>query len=444
MATAYVHVGQAGLQVAEPLWGLAREHPSAHSWLYDDAGAAHCLLVDCEPRVVRSVARSLRGMVRDDASHVLNAHGSANNWALGFSSLSSDSLDALADSFRRMVERMDWWTGTVVAHSLAGGTGSGLGSRLLLDLRDAYPRQWLISAAVLPFITGDSALQNYNTALALAHVQQHADLALLFENGQLLATHERLEKASSATARGRARPFATMRDLNEQIACSLGGALFPLDSDAGRPRASDLGELVAAVSPLPSLKLAGAQTIRAHSGARPLELQLRRADSSGAGASRVVSRHLPVGSWDHLGAQLVTRLPRFHSGTERTVTLSASAFVRGGAVADVRSMCTKLERALGASPLSPSNVEWHFAPSQSAARGVEQSLSLVSNRTSIEAVLSQTLRRADAQLHAGAYVHHYDRYGCSKTVLRGYVDECWDIVADYRRAAGGGGSTRAC
>ncbi|KAJ1625479.1 Tubulin/FtsZ, GTPase domain-containing protein, partial [Pavlovales sp. CCMP2436] len=167
MATAFVHVGQAGLQVAEPFWELAADHPSARSWLFDDSAHAHCLLVDCEPRVVRSVARSLRWVVRDDAAHVLRAHGSANNWAMGFGSVAPDSLDAIADSLRRMVERMDWWSGTVITHSLAGGTGSGMGSRLLLDIRDAYPRQWLVSAAVLPFPTGDSALQNYNAALAL-------------------------------------------------------------------------------------------------------------------------------------------------------------------------------------------------------------------------------------------------------------------------------------
>lgn len=432
MATAFVHVGQAGLQLAEPFWSLAREHPSAGSWLFDDDGRAHCLLADCEPRVVRTVARSLRGIVRADASHVLNAHGSANNWAMGFTALSPESLDSITDSFRQVVERMDWWSGTVVAHSLAGGTGSGVGSRLLLELRDAYPRQWLVSAAMLPFATGDSALQNYNAALALAHVQEHADLALLFENGQLLADRERLGKEAKRPAE---LQHASMGDLNEQIACALGGALFPLDSESGRPRANDLGELVAAVSPMPGLKLASAHTVHAHPGAQLFDARLRRAGS--ASAARVVSRRQPIGSWDTLSAQLSARLPRFHSGTARAVTLSASAVVRGGSSAEMRSACTKLERALGASPLSPFNVEWRFAPSQNGARGVEQSLSLVSNRTSVEAALSQVLRRAGAQLDAGAYVHHYERYGCSEAVLRGYVDECWDVVANYRHAAGG-------
>jgi hypothetical protein len=359
MATAFVHVGQAGLQVAEPFWELASDHPSARSWLFDDSARAHCLLVDCEPRVVRSVARSLRRVVRDDAAHVLRAHGSANNWAMGFGSVSPDSLDAIADSMRRMVERMDWWSGTVITHSLAGGTGSGLGSRLLLDIRDAYPRQWLVSAAVLPFPTGDSALQNYNAALALAHVQQHADMALLFENQQLLGAHER----QGRLAAGRAGAMA---------------------SSPGRPRPA--------------------------------------------------RRHMPVGSWDALGLQLGEQFPRFYAGSERAVTLSALAIARGAAGAELRAPAAKLERVLSGSPLSPFNVEWRYAPSQNGGCGVEQSLSVIANRTSVEAVLSQTLNRADAQLDAGAYVHHYARYGCTEPVLREYVDECWGIVAEYRQA----------
>lgn len=433
MAIAFLHVGQAGIQVAEPLWSLARDHPSAQSWLFDESARAHCLLIDCEPRVARATARNLRGVVRDDAVHVLNAHGSANNWAMGFTSVSDDALHTLSDALRRMVERMDWWSGTAIAHSLAGGTGSGLGSRLLLDIRDHYPKKWLLSAAVLPLDTGDSALQSFNTALALAHVQEHADLGLLFENSQLLGAHERCEKAglgAPALSPSRPRTLASMHDLNAQIACALGGALFPLDEPAGRARAADLGSLVCAVSPLPSLKFAEAHAVRLHSGGT--KPQLRRAESVSGGLARPARTHMAGGSWDVLGDRLAAQLPRFH-GTERAVTLCAQGVVRGATSAETKSACAKLERWLGASPLSPFGVEWRHAPSQQSARGLEQSLSVVANRTSVEAVISKTLRRAGAQLEAGAYVHHYARHGCAEAMLREYVDECWRIVVDYRQ-----------
>ncbi|KAJ1625480.1 hypothetical protein T492DRAFT_1039505 [Pavlovales sp. CCMP2436] len=229
-----------------------------------------------------------------------------------------------------------------------------------------------------------------------------------------------------------------MRDLNEQIARALGGALFPLDDGGGRPRASDLGELVAAVTPMPALKLATAHTVCAHAAARVSEVQqLRRLDLAGAVMIvRTARRHMPVGGWDALGLQLGERFPRFYAGSDRAVTLSALAIARGAESTELGAPAAKLERLLGGSPLSPFNVEWRYAPSQSGGCGVEQSLSVIANRTSVEAVLSQTLQRADAQLDAGAYVHHYARYGCTEPVLREYIDECWGIVAEYRQAQG--------
>jgi hypothetical protein len=211
-----------------------------------------------------------------------------------------------------------------------------------------------------------------------------------------------------------------MHALNEQIAGALAGAIFPLDSPGGRPRASDLGELVAAVSPLPALKFAEAHCV--HAQAACIANQGRRPSS----------RHLPVGTWESLSSQLSERLPRFHSGTRQVLTLSSYAAVRGASSLEAQAACAKLERALGASPLTPFNVEWRFAPSQNGTHGLEQTLSLVANRTSIEGVLSRLLQRAGAQLAAGAYVHHYARYGCDQDSLREYMDECWRVVANYR------------
>jgi hypothetical protein len=36
--------------------------------------------------------------------------------------------------------------------SVSGGTGSGLGSRLLERIRDAYPKHFLLTVAVTPFM----------------------------------------------------------------------------------------------------------------------------------------------------------------------------------------------------------------------------------------------------------------------------------------------------
>lgn len=59
---------------------------------------------------------------------------------------------------RREVEKCDFYKGSVVMHSVAGGTGSGLGSKIVELIRDEYPMCYLTSASVLPSSIGDTPL----------------------------------------------------------------------------------------------------------------------------------------------------------------------------------------------------------------------------------------------------------------------------------------------
>jgi trimeric autotransporter adhesin len=73
----------------------------------------------------------------------------------------------------------------ILVHSSSGGTGGGLGSRLLENLADNYPKSDIISACVLPASFGGNALQVYNSCFCLSWIQQLASGCLLFENGVL-------------------------------------------------------------------------------------------------------------------------------------------------------------------------------------------------------------------------------------------------------------------
>lgn len=69
----------------------------------------------------------------------------------------------------------------VLLHSLAGGSGSGLGSRLLEHLRDAYGKRYILAASIAPRPDGDTPLQHYNSALAAQFLHAYADGVLLFQ-----------------------------------------------------------------------------------------------------------------------------------------------------------------------------------------------------------------------------------------------------------------------
>ncbi|CAN0371184.1 unnamed protein product [Ectocarpus fasciculatus] len=227
MSCIHLHLGQAGIQLGESFWRLAEEEfivddaraggggggcsgrgsgcatavpsrkssmrrmrPGGTAMFHEDDGWARCLAVDSEPKVVQRFQGRVRSLRPENA--IYSQSGLANNWAMGFASCRSNvggeegPFSRCMEGMRKEAERSCWLNSAVITHSLAGGTGSGLGSGLLQALRDEYPSLYLISACVGPFGTGDTPLQHYNSALALQHLQAYADCVIYRGNDDLL------------------------------------------------------------------------------------------------------------------------------------------------------------------------------------------------------------------------------------------------------------------
>ena len=101
------------------------------------------------------------------------------------------------EALRKEAEQSDFFLGTVMTHSLAGGTGSGLGSRLLEEYRDSFSKAYLMTVSVWPSMCGDTPLQHYNTCLSLAHIQNNADVCLNFMNDTILKALNRINLTRS-------------------------------------------------------------------------------------------------------------------------------------------------------------------------------------------------------------------------------------------------------
>ena len=73
--------------------------------------------------------------------------GAGNNWAAGFSQ-GEKYHEEIFDIIDREADGSDSLEGFMLCHSVAGGTGSGLGSYLLERINDRYCG----IAAALPFV----------------------------------------------------------------------------------------------------------------------------------------------------------------------------------------------------------------------------------------------------------------------------------------------------
>merc|ERR1712159_567924 len=87
----------------------------------------------------------------------------------------------------READCSDSLEGFVICHSIAGGTGSGMGSYLLEALSDRYGAKLLQTYSIFPnqSDSSDVVVQPYNSLLTLKRLSMHADCVIVLDNAAL-------------------------------------------------------------------------------------------------------------------------------------------------------------------------------------------------------------------------------------------------------------------
>jgi tubulin delta len=121
------------------------------------APVARSVLVDMEPKVIWQVvekATASRGPGRwryQPGGSYAQAGGAGNNWAYGFTVHGPAASETVLELVRKEAENCDRLGGLMLLQSLAGGTGSGVGTYLTEALRDHYPHATLLNHTVWPY-----------------------------------------------------------------------------------------------------------------------------------------------------------------------------------------------------------------------------------------------------------------------------------------------------
>ncbi|EQK99809.1 Tubulin [Ophiocordyceps sinensis CO18] len=146
------------------------------------------ILIDLEPRVINGIQTGpYRNIYNPENFYVgKNGMGAANNWGDGY-----QSGEAVYEDIMEMIDReadgSDSLEGFMMLHSIAGGTGSGLGSFLLERLNDRFPKKIIQTYSVFPDTTnaGDVVVHPYNSILSMRRLTQNADSVVVLDNGAL-------------------------------------------------------------------------------------------------------------------------------------------------------------------------------------------------------------------------------------------------------------------
>ncbi|NXD17109.1 TBG1 protein, partial [Nothocercus nigrocapillus] len=154
----------------------------------DEHYIPRAVLLDLEPRVIHSILNSPYANLYNPENIYLSEHGggAGNNWASGFSQGEKIHED-IFDIIDREADGSDSLEGFVLCHSIAGGTGSGLGSYLLERLNDRYPKKLVETYSVFPNQDemSDVVVQPYNSLLTLKRLTQNADCVVVLDNTAL-------------------------------------------------------------------------------------------------------------------------------------------------------------------------------------------------------------------------------------------------------------------
>lgn len=172
-----IQVGQCGNQVGESFLELMSSVKGYNVSMFFHAGMkARALCIDTEPKVVSGLKPFYKA---ENIFSNLTTTGAANNWAFGFHKHGPLVFRAILRALKREIASCRDFAGFLIFHSLAGGTGSGLGSFITHSLRRLWPEAFIINQLVFPYTTGEVVLQNYNIILTISNL--YKVIILLFD-----------------------------------------------------------------------------------------------------------------------------------------------------------------------------------------------------------------------------------------------------------------------
>ncbi|KAJ5628061.1 gamma-tubulin [Penicillium lividum] len=140
------------------------------------------ILLDLEPRVLHGIQSGPYKNIYNPENFFMgeNGVGAGNNWGAGYAA-GEGVQEEIFDMIDREADGSDSLEGFMLLHSIAGGTGSGLGSFLLERMNDRFPKKLIQTYSVFSD-SNDVVVNPYNSLLTLRRLTQDADSVVVLDN----------------------------------------------------------------------------------------------------------------------------------------------------------------------------------------------------------------------------------------------------------------------
>ncbi|KAK3865569.1 hypothetical protein Pcinc_028835 [Petrolisthes cinctipes] len=209
---------------------------------YEGKHVPRAVLVDLEPGTMDSVrCGPLKNFFRPE-NYVYGQNGAGNNWARGHYTDGGELLEPVMEVIRKEAEGCDCLQGFQLTHSLGGGTGSGLGTLLISQIRAEFPDRIIASHSVVPSPkVSDTVVEPYNATLSFHNLLEDTDQTYCIDNEALYDICFKTLKLKTPT----------YGDLNHLVSLTMSGVTtclrFPGQLN------SDLRKLAVNMIPFPRL-----------------------------------------------------------------------------------------------------------------------------------------------------------------------------------------------
>lgn len=432
-------IGQCGNQVATSFWSrLCLEHGIDNDGVLqhpedslddrkdiffyeadDGRYVPRSIFIDLEPGVISGIRRDYPKLYNPENYLILEEGGAGNKWSSGYD-YGTQHYEAISDAIRREAEVTDSLEGFILCHSIAGGTGSGLGSCLLEHLSDDFKKSTLMNYAVFPEKEGvDVVVEPFNSILSLKRLTQFSDAVVILDNASLFSIAAKITEKDPLNL----DPKAVNSLISTVMAATTATLRFPSYSN------NDMVSLLAPLIPTPQCHFL-------MTGYTPLSFDT---------TTKVICKTSVI---DVIRRLLNKKNIMVTADVEKGMYISILNIIQGEV--DPSEIHTALRQvrdtnSLSFIPWGPASLQLALSRSSSFIKQQHRVSGLmIANHTSIRYIFQGIVDRAEKLMKSGAFmtgrgslsdanVFHHDKDECMEEI-RQCVLSAKDLVQEYAAA----------
>jgi len=417
----FLQVGQCGNKVGAKFWEVtAEEHGVDKTGVWNGDSnlqlerlnvffnesntgrwVPRTILTDLEAGAVDCVRASpVGGLFRPD-NFVFGQSSAGNNWAKGFYGDGTKVSDVAMDIVRKECENCEVLQGFELCHSTGGGSGSGYGTYLMGQARNAYADRIFTSFSVYPSpLISDVVVEPYNAVFSIHQLIENADYCMNYENEALYYICTRTLSLTAPT-------YSDLNHLISSVMCSTTCSMrFPGQHN------SDLRKLSVNLIPFPRLHFM---------------------ITSFAPLTSRLSKYYQNLTVSELTYQIFSKRNSLSSADPRSGKyLCASAQYRG--LISTEEMDRTLRDMLDRD--SKLYVSWIPNNIKSSVcdvphKGLEMSACFIANNTAIQDSFKRLGEQFSSLYRRAAFVHWYTAEGMDKSEFEEANSNVGDLVMEY-------------